>query len=110
MNPDLHAKPPELQDPVPATVTCASCAASCCRLEVILMGEDDVPGHLMALDRWGGSVMARLDDGWCAALDRATMLCTIYASRPGVCRDFETGGSDCLTERAVPIVWNPRRP
>jgi Fe-S-cluster containining protein len=92
-----------------ATVTCASCAASCCRLEVMLMPEDDVPDALTAVDRWGGTVMARLNDGWCAALDRETMLCTIYERRPSVCRDFEMGGSDCLTERssAVPIVWFP---
>ena len=110
MNPNPHAEPPELQDTAPATVTCASCTACCCRLEVMLMGEDDVPGHLTEVDRWGGSVMARLDDGWCAALDRGTMLCTIYESRPGVCRDFEMGGSDCLTERSVPIVWLAQRP
>ena len=64
------------------------------------MPEDDVPDALTAVDRWGGTVMARLDDGWCAALDRDTMLCTIYERRPSVCRDFEMGGSDCLTERA----------
>jgi Fe-S-cluster containining protein len=43
--------------------------------------------------------MARLDDGWCAALDRDTMLCRIYERRPGVCRDYEMGGGDCLIER-----------
>ena len=91
----------------PATVTCARCEARCCRLEVILMGEDDVPPALTATDAWGGSVMARLEDGWCAALDRNTMRCTIYERRPGVCRDYEMGGSDCLVERAVParVIW-----
>ena len=64
------------------------------------MGEDDVPRHLTEQDRWGGTVMARRDDGWCAALDRRIMLCTIYERRPTICRDFERGGSDCLTERA----------
>jgi Fe-S-cluster containining protein len=43
--------------------------------------------------------MARLEDGWCAALDRKTMLCTIYERRPAICRDFELGGYDCLAER-----------
>jgi Fe-S-cluster containining protein len=65
------------------------------------MGEDDVPDALTEIDRWGGTVMARGDDGWCAALDRDTMLCTIYERRPGVCREFAVGGSDCLTERAA---------
>ena len=81
-------------------VTCASCKACCCRLEVMLMSEDDVPAHLVAEDQWGGQTMARLADGWCAALDRDTLLCRIYERRPAICRDYETGGSDCLSERA----------
>lgn len=44
--------------------------------------------------------MARLDDGWCSALDRDTMMCTIYEQRPWVCREFETGSYECLVERA----------
>lgn len=65
------------------------------------MGEDDVPQRFTEFDRWGGQVMARLEDGWCAALDRGTMLCGIYARRPGVCRDYEMGGSDCSVERTA---------
>lgn len=74
----------------------------------MLMGEDDVPVELTQVDAWGGSVMARLDDGWCAGLDRNTMRCTIYDRRPTICRDFELGGSDCLAERSnpMPIVWH----
>ena len=64
------------------------------------MGEDDVPARLSAPDRWGGAVMRRLDDGWCAALDRNTLRCTIYARRPGLCREFEVGAYACLEERA----------
>jgi Fe-S-cluster containining protein len=81
-------------------ITCASCRACCCRLEVMLMGEDDVPPELTEVDRWGGQVMARLDDGWCAALNRATMLCGIYERRPTICRDYQVGGSDCIAERS----------
>jgi len=89
-----------------AGITCATCRACCCRLEVILMGEDDPPEEFVETDRWGGQVMARLDDGWCAALDRDTMLCTIYARRPGVCREFEMGGAECVVERGtfLPVV------
>ena len=87
------------REPAIDGITCASCRACCCRLEVILMGEDDPPGEFVATDRWGGQVMRRLADGWCAALDRATMLCRIYPRRPGVCRDFAVGESECLTER-----------
>jgi len=43
------------------------------------MGDDEsVPAELTIQDQWGGWVMHRLDDGWCAALDRHTMRCTIY--------------------------------
>jgi Fe-S-cluster containining protein len=79
-------------------ISCTSCEACCCRLEVILMGDDDVPMNLTAEDRWGGSVMRRLDDGWCVAVDRDTMRCTIYERRPGVCRDYTTGDSECISE------------
>jgi uncharacterized protein len=64
------------------------------------MGEDDVPLELTEVDRWGGQVMARLDDGWCAALNRASMLCGIYGRRPTVCRDYQVGGGDCIAERS----------
>lgn len=84
-----------------ASVTCASCEACCCRLEVILSDEPHIPFSLTEEDRWGGLVMKRLDDGWCAALDRNTMLCTIYEHRPWPCRDFETGSSECLEERQL---------
>ena len=66
----------------------------------MLMGDDDVPASLTAIDQWGGHVMARLADGWCAALNRDTMLCTIYERRPEICRGFEVGDSECLLERA----------
>lgn len=68
-------------------------------LEVMLMGDDDIPLELTEQDKWGGWVMSRLDDGWCAALDRNTRLCTIYERRPMICRDFQVGDSDCMTER-----------
>lgn len=64
------------------------------------MGDDDIPRYLTAEDRWGGWVMRRLDDGWCAALDRHTMRCTIYERRPEICRDYEMGASDCIEERS----------
>ena len=64
------------------------------------MGEDDIPDELTERDRWGGWVMSRLDDGLCAALVRETHLCSIYAIRPQVCRDYAAGDPDCLTERA----------
>lgn len=80
-------------------IGCDSCRACCCRLEVMLMGDDDVPRQLTARDRWGGWVMRRLADGWCAALDRGSMRCTIYERRPEICREFEMGGDECAGER-----------
>ncbi|EKM97153.1 Fe-S-cluster oxidoreductase [Stutzerimonas degradans] len=82
-----------------APVSCSSCAACCCRLEVLLFGERDVPARFIDIDAWGAQVMRRLDDGWCAALDRDSMRCTIYAVRPLICREFELGSADCLEER-----------
>lgn len=80
-------------------MTCSTCAASCCRLEVMLITDTGVPEKYIEQDARGGMSMARLDDGWCAALDRTTMLCSIYDKRPLICREFEMGGYDCLSER-----------
>ena len=88
-----HPIPPD------APVTCATCAACCCRLEVLLLTDTGVPRRYIATDAWGRQVMARLDDGWCAALDRDTQLCRIYPQRPLLCREYATGGADCLAER-----------
>jgi len=81
-------------------ISCARCEACCCRLEVILITDTGVPDRFIATDQWGGMSMAQLDDGWCAALDRNTMKCTIYAQRPQNCRDFEMGGHECILERS----------
>lgn len=64
------------------------------------MGEDGIPMRLAVQDKWGGWVMHRLEDGWCAALDRNTLLCTIYARRPAVCREYQVGDYECIGERA----------
>jgi Fe-S-cluster containining protein len=87
-------------------VTCSTCAACCCRLEVLLITDTGVPEAFVELDRWGGATMKRLDDGWCAALDRNTMLCTIYERRPLICREFAMGSDECKAERQAvkPVV------
>jgi Fe-S-cluster containining protein len=84
-----------------ASATCANCEACCCRLEVILITDTGVPDAYVEIDEWGGRRMARLDDGWCAALDRNDMTCMIYENRPKICRDFEMGGYECLAERTA---------
>jgi Fe-S-cluster containining protein len=79
--------------------TCADCEACCCRLEVMLITDTGVPEHFIDTDQWGGRTMTRLDDGWCAALDRNTFKCLIYAQRPFICREFAMGEYECVAER-----------
>lgn len=80
-------------------VTCSTCQACCCHLEVMIITDTGVPEQHIARDRWGGETMLRLDDGWCSALDRETLMCTIYENRPLICREFEMGSYECKEER-----------
>ena len=82
-------------------VNCVNCEARCCRLEVMLITDTGVPDRFIKVDKWGGMSMERLEDGWCSALDRNTMTCTIYQKRPWICREFEMGGYECFSERAA---------
>ncbi len=66
-----------------------------------MITETGVPERFIATDEWGGRTMARLDDGWCAALNRDTLLCSIYPVRPLICREFATGSAECVEERLV---------
>lgn len=83
------------------SISCERCRAVCCRLQVLLIGDSAVPPSMEAQSDWGGAVMRREADGWCTALDRRSMRCTIYAQRPQVCRDYEMGGSECVEERRL---------
>ena len=98
-DPDMKAGNDSDTVDAPAAISCATCEACCCRLEVLLRDEDEVPMALTTQDQWGGWVMRRLDDGWCAALDRNTLRCAIYARRPIACREFEVGEYECVQER-----------
>lgn len=89
----------EVTAPTVPTITCANCNACCCRLEVMLINDPDVPECYIDTASWGGMVMVRLDDGWCAALDRETLMCTIYDKRPSICREFTMGSNECIAER-----------
>lgn len=80
-------------------VTCTNCEASCCRLEAMLFSDTDVPDKFIETDTRGERRMVRLEDGWCSALDRDTMSCTIYENRPWICREFELGGYECISAR-----------
>ncbi|MCD6186598.1 MAG: YkgJ family cysteine cluster protein [Desulfuromusa sp.] len=82
-------------------VTCTNCEASCCRLEAMLFNDTEVPDKFIEVDTRGDRRMARLEDGWCSALDRNTMSCTIYENRPWICREFEMGKDECISARAA---------
>ncbi|WP_394251562.1 YkgJ family cysteine cluster protein [Vibrio profundi] len=85
--------------PAKPEITCSNCQACCCRLEVMLITDTGVPEKFILRDHDGGEVMNRLDDGWCAALDRDTLMCSIYENRPWICREFEMGSYSCEEER-----------
>lgn len=90
-----------------SAISCSACEACCCRLEVLLLGDDDIPMHWTVEDQWGGWVMHRLDDDWCAALNRNTMKCAIYERRPIICRDYRMGGSECIGEQSRLVARQP---
>lgn len=79
---------------------CNRCDAVCCRLTVVLQDADRVADHLTTYTDRGLHVMARDEDGWCVALDGARMCCSIYESRPEVCRRFVMDGPYCRDIRA----------
>jgi len=83
-----------------ATPLCARCDAVCCRLTVVVQPEDRMPPHLTTFNEAGLEVMARDDEGWCVAVDAAHMRCSIYDSRPQVCRRFVMAGAHCHDVRA----------
>ncbi|OUS32449.1 zinc/iron-chelating domain-containing protein [Thalassotalea sp. 42_200_T64] len=80
-------------------VTCSNCEACCCRLEVMIISDTGVPDEHVYVDACGGESMLRLSDGWCSALDRDTLKCSIYENRPWICREFEMGSYECRDER-----------
>jgi Fe-S-cluster containining protein len=61
---------------------------------VELRAGDVVPEHFV-VEHDGSRCMDQRGNGACVALDAVTLLCTIYASRPQTCRDFDRGGSLC---------------
>jgi len=85
-------------------ITCSNCQACCCRLEVMIITDTGVPDKHIARDKWGGETMLRLEDGWCSALDRETLMCSIYEHRPWICREFEMGSYECRDERTISVV------
>lgn len=79
---------------------CGHCDAVCCRLTVVLQEGDRIPAHYTTRTAQGLQVMARDEEGWCVALDAGHMRCSIYATRPQVCRQFVMAGPYCREVRA----------
>ena len=78
---------------------CAHCDAVCCRLTVVLLPGDDIPERFTDVTENGLPVMARDEDGWCVAIDSSRMCCSIYETRPQICRRFAMGGPYCQAVR-----------
>jgi uncharacterized protein len=80
-------------------IHCSRCDALCCRLTVVLFEEDAIPARFTERTAQGVAVMARDADGWCVALDGARMNCSIYETRPAICRKFAMAGPYCRDVR-----------
>lgn len=65
----------------------------------MVLPDDHPPQRFIDRDDAGAEIMGKGDDGWCLALDRDSMQCTIYSQRPWVCREFEMGSADCAEVR-----------
>lgn len=68
-------------------------------MEVMIIGDTGMPDEFIDTGDDGSQSMRRSEDGWCAALDRNTFLCSKYTLRPLICREFEMGGADCQSVR-----------
>ena len=96
---------------MPNTIDCSNCQAACCRMLVLIIDDTGMPGRFIETDAHGSQSMRRLDDGWCAALNRDTFLCDQYDVRPTICREFEMGGADCrITRVEVSAPWLGNEP
>jgi hypothetical protein len=82
---------------------CEACGA-CCAFEsatFVPLSVEDLErlaqaGEALAHTESGQAYM-RMDDGFCAALERfpGGARCTIYEQRPELCREFRQGSSEC---------------
>lgn len=55
----------------------------------------DIVPEDMVVEHDGERCMDQRGNGACVALDAVTKLCTIYETRPTVCREFERGAELC---------------
>ena len=98
----------------PSTVDCRTCGACCYGDEMwihVMASDDDRLGdegtrHLTVLTQHGRGYFARsmkMLGGRCIAFrDRLAdggCGCSIYETRPDICREFQAGSPDCLAAR-----------
>lgn len=62
---------------------------------MVELKEGDRVDEGLVVEHDGVRCMDQRGDGACVALDAATLLCTIYESRPQTCRDFNRGEALC---------------
>lgn len=88
---------------------CRTCGACCVGLSVDVYWSDDVPLRMTRTDPEDSNRVEMrhkrgryIGAGPCIALKTnpdKTCVCSIYARRPFVCRDFAVGGARCLELR-----------
>lgn len=88
---------------------CTSCGR-CCYQVVELIAGVDVVAESMVVEHDGQRCMEQRGDGACVALDPVTKLCTIYESRPSVCRAFDRGGELCVKVLERAAIRDAARP
>ena len=80
----------------------ALCHAACCKLHFALSREDVQEGTI----RWDFGnpyVIAQGEDGWCVHLDRGSLSCGVYESRPRMCRTY-----DCSKDSRIWLDFDKR--
>jgi len=96
----MTSVPDPYAESIDPSISCGDCEAVCCRFTVVLMPEDHVPEWLIDRESHQVETLAKDASGWCAAIDHDTWRCTIYESRPVICRKFAMGGPGCRYERS----------
>ena len=74
------------------------CATFCCRLIVRLSESERKSGRYGPAEK--NCLDKSLEDGLCVHLDRDTERCTIWETRPRICREYSCNG-DPMLEAAI---------
>ena len=80
--------------PVDDLPACAGCGRCCHQTVELADGVDHVP-EAFVVEHDGVRCLEQRGDGACVALHPVTRLCTIYDTRPRICREFDRGSDLC---------------